>query len=211
MLRTSLAACLLAAALPASAIDEAACRRHNPEGAPYGPFDFGLPSSQEKRAIVEDYHFTEDVRTLRRGSTSSVLGDLNYTLTVFPNHYEALMVLSRYARTPAYQTDTRWERRKYEPAACYYVRALQFAPHDFRARLLYAVHLHRDGELKAALVHYQAVLKAAPKYSEAHYNLGLLYADLKDYKNAKVHAQAAYAANYPLPGLRNRLRAVGAW
>ncbi|MBI2381175.1 MAG: tetratricopeptide repeat protein [Gammaproteobacteria bacterium] len=201
----------LALSSAAAAFDASQCRPYSSQGAPYGPFDFSLPATQAKRAIVENFHFTADVRNLRAGATSSILGDLNYTLAVFPNHYEALMVLSRYWRSPAYKADSMWQRRKYEAAACYYVRGLQFAPHDFRARLLYAVHLHKDGDFTEALVQYQTVLKAAPKYSEAHYNLGLLYVDKKDYKNAKAHAQAAYGANYPLPGLRNRLKAAGAW
>jgi TPR repeat protein len=50
-----------------------------------------------------------------------------------------------------------------------------------------------------------------PDNATAHYNLGLLYFDKKNYSKAKVHAEKAYALNFPLPGLRNRLKKVGKW
>ena len=47
--------------------------------------------------------------------------------------------------------------------------------------------------------------------AELHYFLGLVYADLEEYPRARAHAAKAYSMGYPLPGLRNKLKAVGQW
>ena len=55
----------------------------------YGPFDYRTSKAELK--IVEDYHFTPDVETLRHGNTATVGGDIDYTLRASPNHHRALM------------------------------------------------------------------------------------------------------------------------
>jgi tetratricopeptide (TPR) repeat protein len=45
--------------------------------------------------------------------------------------------------------------------------------------------------------------------AEVQYLLGLTCADLKDYTCAVEHGRRAYALGYPLPGLRNKLKAAG--
>jgi tetratricopeptide (TPR) repeat protein len=47
--------------------------------------------------------------------------------------------------------------------------------------------------------------------AEVHYNLGLLYLEVGDIDSALAHAHLAYARSHPLPGLRNRLQALGRW
>jgi TPR repeat protein len=44
---------------------------------------------------------------------------------------------------------------------------------------------------------------------ELYYNLGLLYLDMKDLRQAKEYADKAYGEGYPLPGLKNRLERAG--
>ncbi len=46
---------------------------------------------------------------------------------------------------------------------------------------------------------------------EIHYNLGLICFELKDNDCAVRHARVAYAAGYPLPGLKRKLAASGLW
>jgi hypothetical protein len=45
----------------------------------------------------------------------------------------------------------------------------------------------------------------------AHYNLGLEYLDQRRLDLANIHAQAAYALGYPLPGLKEKLVRAGQW
>lgn len=46
---------------------------------------------------------------------------------------------------------------------------------------------------------------------EIHYTLGLVYFELKDFDRSVEFAQKAYARNYPLPGLQDKLRRSGHW
>jgi hypothetical protein len=63
----------------------------------YGPFDY-RKTDAARRSIVEKFHFTSKVETLRGGSTASTPGgDLAYTLRAFPNHPSALMATIRFA------------------------------------------------------------------------------------------------------------------
>src|SRR5262245_56299958 len=54
-----------------------------------GPADYRIASDYLIR-LVENAHFTPDVEMLNRGKSSTVGGDLAYTLRVFPNHPRAL-------------------------------------------------------------------------------------------------------------------------
>ena len=62
-----------------------------------------------------------------------------------------------------------------------------------------------------ALEQYSAAEKLAPHSAELHYNFGLLYFDLKNYKEAVAQARQAYAKGFPLPGLKRKLQNIGAW
>ena len=42
-------------------------------------------------------------------------------------------------------------------------------------------------------------------------DLGLAYADLKQYDKALESAHRAYGAGFPLPGLKNKLKRAGKW
>lgn len=63
-------------------------------GTHYGPFDYN--NGEHRRGnlpVVERFHFTSKVQSLRGGNTSSTAGgDLSYTLKSFPNHHRALEV-----------------------------------------------------------------------------------------------------------------------
>jgi tetratricopeptide (TPR) repeat protein len=47
--------------------------------------------------------------------------------------------------------------------------------------------------------------------AEIHYTLGLIYFELNDFDHSVEYAQKAYAKNYPLPGLQDKLRRAGHW
>jgi tetratricopeptide (TPR) repeat protein len=88
---------------------------------------------------------------------------------------------------------------------------MQFNPRDGMVPLIYGIHLHKVRKLDEALKLYKAAEKLEPRASEVHYNLGLLYVDKKDYRQAVLHAKKAYQLGYPLPGLRNKLISLGVW
>lgn len=184
----------------------------------YGPYNYNNPRHRsEKLPIVEKAHFTNDVRTLKRGAnSSSPLGDLEYTLGAFPNHPQALYSMIRYATEHAYRRESQraWKTtsrlgRARPPAECYLQRATRFAPDDHRVRILYGLFLHRNGENERALETYQSAVKLQPSSAEAHYNMGLLLYDMGRYRSSKKHAQTAYELDYPLKGLRKKLAAKG--
>ena len=95
--------------------------------------------------------------------------------------------------------------------ACYFDRAIRFAPDDGTVYLLYGIYLSRSGNKQEALKQ----LKSAESYTKddanVQYNLGLAYLDIKDYPNALLHAQRAYELGFALPGLKKQLQDAGQW
>lgn len=178
----------------------------------YGPFDYTNPYHfRVKLPVVERHHFNSDVENLNVGMTGFVIDDLNYVLRTFPNHHRALNSMGRLWRESR-------KKNQYPPGASpektaeyYFEWAIKFAPQDGTSRMLYGIHLHASGKLKKALVLYLEAQELIPESAELHYNLGLLYLDMKDFKQARVHAIKAYNHDYPLQGLKNRLVKAGAW
>jgi tetratricopeptide (TPR) repeat protein len=173
----------------------------------YGPFDYtDAADRSDKLPIVEQFHFSADVENLRRGQSSSILGDLDYTLRAFPNHHRALNAMARYlldnptAAVPPFRS-----------ADCYFNRALRFRPADGTARMIYGTYLFKRGQRQEALQRYEEALALLPESAEAHYNMGLLQLELKRTSKALEHAHKAYALGYPLQGLKNKLKRAKAW
>lgn len=191
---------LLLGASPAHAFDECGELANA-----YGPFDYR--TSRDKLAIVESLHFTPDVEALRRGSTTRVGGDIDYTLRASPNHPRALIAMANLGRS----LNTEQPPGAKYTLACYFDRALRFADNDPTVRLVYGTYLTRVGRQKDAIQQLQVALKLDEGNANIHYNLGLVYLDLKDYPKAREHAQRAYALGFALPGLRKRLEEAGQW
>jgi len=174
----------------------------------YGPFDYRKATKSE-RELVERFHFTSDIEMLKHGSSgSSIPGpDINYTLTVFPNHPRALKSMM----------DLGFREKKDRPQGvrftieCYFDRAMRFTPDDETVKVLYAVYLQRSGKNAAALEVLSKVSAEAGENANIQYNLGLLYLELGRYDEALQHAHAAYRLGFTLPGLRNRLVRAGKW
>jgi hypothetical protein len=173
----------------------------------FGPIDYRT-ASQFDRDLVEKAHFTAPVESLTAGHTAALPGgDLDYTLRVFPNHPRALAAVSRYSiqRKQPKPPGLRW------PVDCYFDRAFRFQPDDPMPVMLFGVYLARTGRATEAS---EVLSRAADSKNDDpnfHYNLGLGFFEVKDYKRAYQHAKRAYDGGFPLPGLRNRLREVGAW
>lgn len=193
--------CPLALAFPASAAEYCGSLANM-----YGPYDYRI--DKDKLKIVEDFHFTPEVEMLRRGKSGNLGGDLDYTLRAFPNHHRALLAMMRLAER---------EKRAQPLGArytlsCYFERALRFRPDDEVVRLLYGMHLAKQGKKDEALRQLDQVANSSTdKDALTHYNLGLTYLDLGRSDQALHHAQLAYQMGIELPGLRNKLVKAGIW
>lgn len=173
----------------------------------YGPFDYTDASDRrDKLPIVEQFHFNADVENLRRGQSSSIIGDLDYTLRAFPNHHRALNAMGRLQLANPTAAVA-----PYRSAQCYFNRAMRWRPADGTVRMIFGTFLFKRGERDAALEQYQQAVALMPESAEVHYNMGLLQLDLKHNSEALEHAHKAYALGYPLQGLKNRLKRAGAW
>jgi tetratricopeptide (TPR) repeat protein len=98
---------------------------------------------------------------------------------------------------------------EFYPADCYFERALAFTPNDPLIYMIWGNYVYRIKEYDRAVLLYERAEELAPNDPEVQYNLGLLNIELKNYDKAKEYAQKAYAQNYPLPGLRNKLKRLG--
>jgi Flp pilus assembly protein TadD len=164
----------------------------------FGPFDYRDSANREQLAIVEQYHFSSDVESLR---AHNAISDLDYTLRAFPNHSRALNSLSRYALLGG----RRWPNPSVRSADCYFKRALAFRADDVSARMIYAHHLARTGKLPEAEREYEQALALDPGGAEVNYHAGLFYLKIGRLEEAKKRAAVAYEKGYPLPGLRNKI------
>ncbi|TWI62978.1 tetratricopeptide repeat protein [Pseudoduganella lurida] len=192
---------LLALSLPAS------CKPYCGELAnAFGPFDYRTPPPDALH-LVESAHYTEDVAQGVRGNTSTVGGDLDYTLRAFPNHAPALATLAQVAlRTKA----TTLPGANYA-VECYFERAVRFQPDDGITWGAYGQYLYRLGQRGRALPLLEKAAALAPDNASLNYNLGIAYAAEKRYDRAVAYAKKAYRMNIPLAGLRNTLVAAGQW
>ena len=172
----------------------------------YGPYDYRVERNGHLR-IVERYHFTPQVEALVRGESGYIGADLDYTLHTSPNHHRALMALVRYG-----------ERLKTtQPPAmpysidCYFDRAIRYQPDDTVVRELFAQYLAKSGRAKEAKEQLVVASNYAKDNAISHYNIGLIYFDLKDYDHALEQAQLAGEEGFPRPELREKLKEVGKW
>lgn len=172
----------------------------------YGPYDYRVERGRRLN-IVERFHFTPEVEALIRGESGYLGADLDYVLMTSPNHHRALMATVRYGerlKTP-------------QPPAmkytidCYFERAIRFQPDDTVVREMFAQYLGKGGRLKEAKEQLAIASNYAKDNALSHYNIGLIYFELKDYDQALAQAQIASAEGYPRPELRDELKRLGKW
>ncbi len=190
-------------AAPQAFAQEGACGSLNNA---YGPFDYRTERGATLN-VVERFHFTPQVEALIKGHSGYLGGDLDYTLRAFPNHHRALLSVMKLAQKTPGPRDMSMNY-SFE---CYFERAIRFQPDDPIPRMIYATFLGKQGRLADA----KGQLKDASKFTDGnpftYYNIGMVYADLKQYDEALDMAHQAYALGFQLPGLRDRLIAVGQW
>lgn len=171
-----------------------------------GPLDYRHINPQVLK-LVEDYHFSRKVETLRQGQSSTIGGDLAYTLNAIPNHPRALRSTIEYF----HRDNIKARLETGYPLECWIDRALAYRPDDPLVRILVADEYIRSGKKNDAVEQLREAEENAKDSATVHYNLGLLYLDLKDYDRSVQHARKAYELGAPLPGLKNKLAQAGKW
>jgi hypothetical protein len=174
----------------------------------YGPFDIRKRAEYPPRyTIVEHAHFTAEVENGVKGHSGTLGGDLDYTLRAIPNHHRALATLASVAlRDHAVEING----MQY-PVECWFNRALRFTPDDGAVYATYGSYLYSLGQIDRASQIFRQGLNYEPDNITLNYNLGLVYFKQQDYAKARTYAKKAYAAGYPLPGLKNKLIEVHQW
>lgn len=201
------AACLALQALPAHAVPAANyCGKLTNA---YGPFDYrkGKSDFPQETNLVESAHFTPDVENLVAGNAGYLGGDLDYTLRAFPNHHRALASVAKLALRSKVPKDP----HMHYSFTCYFERAMRFQPDDDSVYTIYGTYLLKRGDVTNATQELKRALAINPNNAAANYNLGLLYANQNNFEEARKYARKAYAQNYPVPGLKNKLVAAGKW
>lgn len=169
--------------------------------------DYNDAADRKDLQVVESYHFTPAVESLKRGSRSYLGGDLSYTLEHFPNHHRALSAL---AKLVLRDKNVQPQGAKFS-VDCFFQRALGYRPRDAKVHSIYAGFLLAQDKLDAAREHLDQAVQLEPENATSHYNLGLLHFKKKDYAAARQSAERAYELGFPLPGLRNKLTEAGQW
>ena len=190
-------------------------------GGHFGPYDYrsdyyvGEPGDQEshqsKRGLVDGAHFTRRVELLLGAQSGGQIGlpgaDLNYTLKAFPNHHRALMSVMRYGEK---QKSNKPEGLQYD-VECYFERAVRFQPNDAVARMLYATYLTKNNRVPEAVAQLEFSTVVAKDNAFTHYNIGLVYFDMKNYGKALAQAHRAQALGFERTELRELLKGVKQW
>lgn len=172
---------------------------------PVGPYDYRSDKSLLRN--VETNHFTMGVRTLTKGHSASVGGDLDYLLRAYPNHPGGLDAMARLGL----------KVRSSKPVGanysipCYFDRAIRLAPDDSGVRVLFANYLWKTGQKSRALEEIEAAERLGASDANTFYNIGLMKLEAGDSKAALKYARMAYDLGFPLPGLRNKLKRAGVW
>ena len=172
---------------------------------PYGPLDYR--TDRANQAIVERAHFTPEVEALIRGKSNYLGGDLDYTLRAIPNHHRALMAVMRYGEKVKSPQPNDLPRS----VECYFERAIRFRPDDNVVRMIYATFLAKNVRESEAAHQLALATASAGDNAFSHYNIGLVYFDLKDYDKALLQAHKALALGFNQTALRDQLQAVGKW
>lgn len=171
-----------------------------------GPLDYRTTPPGEIY-FVEIRHFPEHVERLIRGEKGSIAGDLAYTLRVFPNHPRALRSAAELTR----RNGGVMPQDMHYSIACWFDRAIAYRPDDAQVRVVFATELIRAKKLTEARQQVETAEKLAKGNPTVHYNVGLLYFDLKDYDRSMANAKVAYEAGFNLPGLKDKLTKAGQW
>ncbi len=178
----------------------------------FGPYDYSNKKHRKKHLpIVENYHFTPEIQQLIRGKTGSVLGDINYTIMAFPNHYKALTALMYYDSIFQSEIIAKKKRAISPPLECYFQRAMNFVSKDATLKMLYAGYLKKKNKIELATQFYEKAIELAPKQLRFRYIYAMFLMDQKQYNPAVEQAKIIYEKHYPDQKLKKALIKLGKW
>ncbi|MES2298287.1 MAG: tetratricopeptide repeat protein [Pseudomonadota bacterium] len=169
--------------------------------------DYLAPGDRENLAAVETFHFTQPVESLSHGINGTLGADLSYTLDRFPNHARALAAMARLAL----REKTAQPRDAKYTLECYFERALRMRQDDAAIHTVYGGYLLATNHAERAFDQFARAVEIDPASASAHYNLGLIYLQRRDFEQARTHARRAYELGLPMPGLKNKLIEARQW
>ena len=173
----------------------------------YGPYDYRTDRGQ-RLFLVESAHFLPRTEGLLAGTNDRRPGpDLDYTLRAYPNHHRALLAMMRLSARD--KTEQPYGSRY--PIECWFERASVFRPDDTIVRMIYSTFLSKNGRVPDANRQLAIAITYAKDEPFTHYNIGLLYFDMKDYDKALAQAHKAIALGATQTELGDQLRKVGKW
>jgi tetratricopeptide (TPR) repeat protein len=171
----------------------------------FGPYDYRDSANRAGPLhLVEMWHFNTDVATLTQGLSSSVAGDLSYTLRAFPNHHRALQSLA----------DMGLRDKKLHISGlaftipCFFIRAKSFAPTDGMVNAVYSYYLANMNQNDLALTEAEQAIKNASNNARVYYEVGLTYYYLGDYNKAHEYSNLAKKLGSTAVGLDTLLSRV---
>jgi tetratricopeptide (TPR) repeat protein len=159
------------------------------------------PRVQRGVQVILDYHWDRAVSAANNLRYRIGIDELGFILKWIPNHPQALLLLSNLTTSLDHAAD----------AKPYFEKAIEFGPQYESSYTVYGIHLFKSGRFKDSIEKFNSALVINSESSEIHYNLGLAYFAIEDYEKAEIHAQHAYRLEYPLPGLKNKLKSIGRW
>lgn len=173
----------------------------------FGPFDYRTERGNSLH-MVEGAHFLPYVEALVRGKSNSTPGgDINYTLKVFPNHHRALMAMIRLGK----KEKTPQPKGSLYTVDCWLERAVAFRPDDTTVRMIFSSYLSKNNRTPDAVAQLEQATTLAKDNAFTHFNIGLVYFDMKIYDKALAQAHQALALGFARTELRDLLEKEGQW
>ena len=184
----------------------------------FGPYDYRdqVGSTDYKNNpnnplfLVESAHFRVEMEALIRGGQgerSDVGPEFDYTLRAFPIHHKALEAMIRLGE----KQHTDQPKGARYTIDCWFERATRFQPSDAIVRMIYAIYLGKQKRLPDAMKQLEMANDLAKENGFTHYNIGLIYLDLKEPDRALEQAHIAYALGMQHTELREKLTRSGHW
>ena len=94
---------------------------------------------------------------------------------------------------------------------CYFDRAMRFAKDDMIVRMIYADYLGRANREAEALAQLDYVARTAGDNPFTHFNLGLIYLEIRQYDKSLAQAHIAMQLGLKRTELRDALKKAGKW
>jgi tetratricopeptide (TPR) repeat protein len=173
----------------------------------FGPYDYRTERG-EPLQLVEGAHFSPEIEALIRGNRERrAAPDIDYTLRAFPNHPRALTSMMRLGER---ENRAMPDGSRYT-VECWFKRAVAFRPDDTTVRMLYATYLYKNNRQPEALADLAYATELAKDNGFTHYNIGLVYFEMKVYDKALASAHRAMELGFDQTELRDLLKQAGHW